>query len=294
MMMNLRVETPQFEISCLSKRVTYLLQQHPIQTRIPPQLPHNQMFQNNSNSQRTIQTNLVENMLAHFLLNSDKFRFVVQLDQLTIDNICRTIHFCGPKDLIDNPPPHLIVQLRNALLLPQNQGSVYFQRLLRYPENNMFNTRLELTRSFLEAVFNLVWGVPQYFSLNTNQIAIIKQKIRLSVVQGPKAERGVVQVSTSQCNPHHTPMLVPEIGKMSLAFNYIDSARSYYNYLARWLTEYSGTVQLTQVPRSFDVDRISSLMIDLATQQTIASLALDEGNTPSFAVSIPASCCRLE
>lgn len=75
------------------------------------------------------------------------------------------------------------------------QGSTYFERLIRYPDADMFNVRRGLTEDVIKATFNLVWGTPQAVTLSPEQIQIARQKVRISVVQGPKTEQAMLQVS---------------------------------------------------------------------------------------------------
>lgn len=237
---------------------------------------------------------MVESMLSNLLLTSAKARFTFPMDSTVLDRLCKSIRFCAPRDRLDNPPPHLLEALRVALVAPLNQGSTYFERLIRYPDADMYNVRRGLTESVIKAVFNLVWGTPQIINLGPEQIQIVRQKIRVSVVQGPKTDLAMLQIISSRCDIHHVPMLIPEIKGKSYAMNFVDAAPAYHRFLGEWLAEYSRHAQPTDTVRSYDPSRLATVMDDISRQHLLASLALDKGQTPLFSVIIPAICCRLD
>lgn len=71
---------------------------------------------------------------------------------------------------------------------------MFFENLLTHPDESFFGCRRELTEHFLRAFFHLLWGVSDYRTLTMEEITVIRSKLRLTVNQGPKQERAIIQV----------------------------------------------------------------------------------------------------
>jgi hypothetical protein len=72
----------------------------------------------------------------------------------------------------------------------------------------------------------------------------------------------------------------------------VEMINSQNDFTLNAFAEYSQAVQISPTARTYDTHQIVSLMNDIARQQYIASLAMDQGNTPLFSVTIPAACCQ--
>lgn len=179
--------------------------------------------------------------------------------------------------------------LLNALLDPENQGSVYFANLIHYPSRTKMNMRKDLTRSVLRAFFRLLWGVPQHRIMSPSDVLRVQSRLKVVVPFGRQITTAMIQIRTDQCD-RRVPLLAPTIADKSYALYYVDVSRSYHAHLAQWLSRYSKEVQVGDI-RVYDAAMMARYMDQLESQQLIASLVLDDGNTTVFSVDIPSSCC---
>jgi len=227
-------------------------------------------------------------LLFDYLVNTDIPSLILQVDTQLLESIC-TLGCCVPTCQIDSPPEELIPKLLAAVVAPEFQGSAHFTHLLKLPEKNMFNTRLELTKSFLESYFRLLWGVPLH-KYGLRSLFLAQSKLVLTVLSGPHLEKALVQVRTSSCHPSRIPMLSAENSFSSVFLVYEDAAQHRRSFNADWLAEMAAKMNLND-RRAYDKELLLSKMNEIANQQYISALILDDGRTPTFSLNFPAECC---
>eukprot|EP00298_Acanthocystis_sp_HF-20_P014297 c20713_g1_i1.p1 GENE.c20713_g1_i1~~c20713_g1_i1.p1 ORF type:complete len:370 (+),score=111.41 c20713_g1_i1:64-1173(+) len=228
----------------------------------------------------------VASLLSDYVLTLNRPKFNFQIDSFVLENLCRTLKFCMPENRLDNPSPQLISTLRKELIKPENQGCAHFSHLIKNSE--LFQTRKGLTETFIVSFFNLLWQVPLN-RIGRGGMRIIQSKLNLIIFEGAHLERGLVHIKTSDCSPHYIPMMVPEIGKMSLFLQYDDVARFIRLEMIDFLTDAAAK---WSIPTN-GFSGAFQLMEDISLKQYQTAIQLDQGKTPTFSINWPASCCGM-
>eukprot|EP00301_Raphidiophrys_heterophryoidea_P005582 c12332_g1_i1.p1 GENE.c12332_g1_i1~~c12332_g1_i1.p1 ORF type:complete len:409 (+),score=108.20 c12332_g1_i1:29-1255(+) len=226
-------------------------------------------------------------LVVDYLLTTDINTFVVQMDQDIVVKLCDK-GCCLPACRSLQPSQDELARLLENIRSPELQGSAHFRNILRDPD--AFVTREPLTKAFVETIFRIFWNQLR-FSLGSSAMKILQSKIQIVIPNGiPHSERAILQVRTRGCNPAHTPMLPPNVGGSSIFLVYEDAAQHRRAFNAEWLTQQAKKMRLTDA-HAYDRDHLMHTMNQVANTQYVAALVRDKGQTPTFALSFPASCC---